>query len=112
MYGSVCILTVCVRACLCALSLACVFLPEAWRKGVAYVCVVALVGRQCSALESVPGWVEAPWEKQCIQIWGRGLGWGRSQGREPLACVSLRSQLPPPLELERRSKRGGDWEEE
>lgn len=77
------------------------------------VCVVALVGRQCSALESVPGWVEAPWEKQGIQIRGGGLGWGSSQDREPLASVSLRSQLPPPLELERRWSKGeGDWEEE
>lgn len=98
---------------MCAVFGVCGFLPEAWRKGVVCVCVVALVGRQCSALESVPGWVEAPWEKQGIQIWGGGLGWGGSQGREPLASVSLRSQLPPPSERERRWSKGeGDWEEE
>lgn len=76
------------------------------------VCVAAVVGRQCSALESVPGWVEAPWEKRGIQSWGGGLGWSRSQGREPLFWVRLRGQQPPPLELERWSKGGGDWEKE
>lgn len=77
------------------------------------VCVAAVVGRRCSALESVPGWVEAPWEKRGIQSRGRGLGWGRSQRREPSVWVSLRSQQPPPLELERKWSKGwGVWEEE
>lgn len=76
------------------------------------VCVVAVVGRRCSALESVPGWVEAPWKKRGIQSQGGGLGWGRSRGREPLFWVCLRG-CQPPLELEQRwSKGGGDWEEE
>lgn len=90
-----------------------VLLPEAWRRGAVYVCVVAVVERQCSALESVPGWVEAPWEKRGIQSRGGCLGWGRSQGREPLVWVSFCGQQPLPLTLERRwSKGGGDWEEE
>lgn len=78
-----------------------------------YVCVAAVVGRRCNALESVPGWVEAPWEKRGIQSRGGGLGWSRSRGREPVVWVSLRGRQPPPLELERRwRKGGGDWEEE
>jgi len=81
-------------------------------RGAACVCVVAVVGRRCSALESGPWWVEAPWEKRRIQSQGGGLGWGHSRGREPLVCSSLRGQLPPALELEWRwSKMGGEWEE-
>lgn len=45
----------------------CVFLPEAWRTGAVCVCVVAAVGRLCSASESVPGWVEAPLGKRGVQ---------------------------------------------
>ena len=56
------------------------FLPEACRTGAVCVCVVVVDGRQCSALESVPGWVEAPWEIRGIQSWGEVLGWGCSQG--------------------------------
>lgn len=77
------------------------------------VCVAAVVERRCSALESVPGWVEAPWEKWGIQSQGGGLGWGGSQGRVPLVWVSLHSRQPPPPELEQRWGKGGeDWEEE
>lgn len=71
------------------------------------VCVAAVVGRQCSAVESGPGWVEAPWEKQGNQSRGGGLG------LEPLVGISLRGRQPPPLELEPRwSKGGGDRERE
>lgn len=70
-------------------------------RGGTCVCAVAVVGRQCSALESVPGWVEAPWKKRRMQRWGGGVGFGHSRGRQPLLCVSLGGKL------ERRwSKRG------
>lgn len=91
----------------------CVFLPEAWRRGAVCVCAVAVAGRRCNALESVPGWVEDPWGNLGIQSPEGGLGRGRSRGREPVVWVSLRGQQPPPLQHERRpSKGGGDWEEE